>query len=250
MTNEKPNVFVFGPTGNLGPTWVETAVEEGWNVIGLGLGKPDKQLNSLMLDSVELDLMDLNKSQLMESFSKHKPSTIIFNSGIDSPPGHGKNLIQDFELDSWEKIFQVNLFGFVSIMNLLLQNPEKLNNVIAVGSMYATLSPNFNLYSHFQDGNGTLKHPAYGASKAALKSVIEQFGATLAPKGIRLNMLSPGGVKGNQDLEFVRKFSDRTPLSRLAEPKELKSALRFLLDPQNSYLTGQNIVVDGGFKLW
>ena len=88
MTNEKPNVFVFGPTGNLGPTWVETAVEEGWNVIGLGLGKPDKPFRSLMLDSIELDLMDLKKSELMESFSKYKPSTIIFNSGIDSPPGH------------------------------------------------------------------------------------------------------------------------------------------------------------------
>jgi NAD(P)-dependent dehydrogenase (short-subunit alcohol dehydrogenase family) len=250
MTNEKPNLFVFGPTGNLGPTWVETAFEEGWNVIGLGVGKPDKQLNSLMLESIELDLLDLKKSEVMAIFSKYKPTTIVFNSGIDSPPGQGKNLIQDFEHDSWEKIFQVNLFGFIRIINLFLQNPENLNNVIVVGSIYASLSPNFNLYSHFQNGNGSLKHPAYGASKAALKSVIEQYGATLAPKGIRLNMLSPGGVKGNQDLEFVRKFSERTPLSRLAEPKELKSALRFLLDPENSYLTGQNIVVDGGYKLW
>jgi NAD(P)-dependent dehydrogenase (short-subunit alcohol dehydrogenase family) len=116
--------------------------------------------------------------------------------------------------------------------------------------MYASLCPNFNLYSHFHDGNGSIKHPAYGASKAALKSVIEQYSTSLASKGIRLNMLSPGGVKGNQDLEFVRKFSERTPLARLAEPKELKSALRFLLDPENSYLTGQNIDVDGGYKLW
>jgi NAD(P)-dependent dehydrogenase (short-subunit alcohol dehydrogenase family) len=159
-------------------------------------------------------------------------------------------LIQEFDPVSWEKIFQVNLFGFIRVMNLFLQNPENLNNVIVVGSMYASLSPNFNLYSHFHDGNGSIKHPAYGASKAALKSVIEQYSTSLASKGIRLNMLSPGGVKGNQDLEFVRKFSERTPLARLAEPKELKSALRFLLDPENSYLTGQNIDVDGGYKLW
>jgi NAD(P)-dependent dehydrogenase (short-subunit alcohol dehydrogenase family) len=250
MSTKNSNLFIFGPTGNLGPTWVETAVEVGWNVIGLGLGKPDEQLNGLMLESIEMDLLDLNASEVMEIFSKYKPSTIVFNSGIDSPPGQGKNLIQEFDPVSWEKIFQVNLFGFIRVMNLFLQNPENLNNVIVVGSMYASLSPNFNLYSHFHDGNGSIKHPAYGASKAALKSVIEQYSTSLASKGIRLNMLSPGGVKGNQDLEFVRKFSERTPLARLAEPKELKSALRFLLDPENSYLTGQNIDVDGGYKLW
>lgn len=250
MTNEKPILFVFGPVGNLGPIWVETAVEEGWSVVGLGLGKPDKDLHRLMLESIELDLLDVKNSEVMKNFAKYKPSAIVYNSGIDSPPGHGKNLIQNFEYDSWEKIFQVNVFGFIRIMNLFLQDPGNLNNVIVVGSMYASLSPNFNLYSHYQGGAGSLKHPAYGASKAALKSVIEQYGATLAPKGIRLNMLSPGGVRGKQDPEFVRKFSEKTPLSRLADPKELKSALRFLLDPQNSYFTGQNIIVDGGYKLW
>lgn len=250
MSTENPNLFIFGPTGNLGPTWVETAIESGWNVIGLGLGKPDDFLNNLLVEHFEMDLTSFDQSELMEIYLKYKPSAILFNSGIDSPPGVGKQHIQDFDSDSWERVFQVNLFGFIRIMNVFLRNPEKLKNVIVIGSMYATSSPNFKLYSHFQNGSGSLKHPAYGASKAALKSVIEQYAATLAPHGIRLNMLSPGGVKGNQDLEFIKKFSERTPISRLAEARELKSSLRYLLDPENTYITGQNINVDGGYQLW
>jgi NAD(P)-dependent dehydrogenase (short-subunit alcohol dehydrogenase family) len=250
MSEDNSNLFIFGPSGNLGPTWVATAVEEGWNVIGLGVGKPDKSLENAMLDSIQLDLTDFKQPELIECFLKYKPSTIIFNSGVDSPPGQGRNLLQDFDFESWEKIFSVNLFGFVQVMNLFLRNPGNLNNVIVVGSMYASTSPNYKLYSHFNGGNGSLKHPAYGASKAALKSIIEQYAVTLAPQGIRFNMLSPGGVEGNQDLEFKRKFSERTPISRLANPHELKSALRFLLDRKNTYLTGQNIIVDGGYQLW
>jgi NAD(P)-dependent dehydrogenase (short-subunit alcohol dehydrogenase family) len=250
MPTENPNLFIFGPTGNLGPTWVQTAIESGWNVIGLGLGRPDDSQNNLLLEYFELDLTNFDQSELMDVFSKYRPSAILFNSGIDSPPGLGKQKIQDFDSDSWERVFQVNLFGFIRIMNVFLRNPDKLKNVIVIGSMYASASPNFKLYSHFQNGSGSLKHPAYGASKAALKSVIEQYAATLAPHGIRLNMLSPGGVRGNQDLEFIKKFSDRTPISRLAEAHELKSSLRYLLDPENTYITGQNINVDGGYQLW
>jgi NAD(P)-dependent dehydrogenase (short-subunit alcohol dehydrogenase family) len=63
-------------------------------------------------------------------------------------------------------------------------------------------------------------------------------------------MLSPGGVKGSQDSEFLTKFSERTPMARLAEARELKAALKFLLDKENSYMTGQNIEVNGGYNLW
>jgi NAD(P)-dependent dehydrogenase (short-subunit alcohol dehydrogenase family) len=246
-----PNtLFLFGPNGNLGPIWSEAARESGWSVVGLGLASEGGEKLEAGYEFHGFDLINFDEGMLIELLTKFEPHAVIFNSGIDSPPGSGCSKIQEFELNSWQKIFEVNLFGFIKVMNVILEHTSKVSNVIVVGSMYATLSPNFHLYSHFNENKGLLKHPGYGASKAALKSVVEQYSATLAREGIRLNMLSPGGVKGSQDSEFLNKFSDRTPMARLAEARELKSALKFLLDHENSYMTGQNIEVNGGYNIW
>jgi NAD(P)-dependent dehydrogenase (short-subunit alcohol dehydrogenase family) len=243
-------LFLFGPNGNLGPIWSEAARESGWNVVGLGLASADTEAAEAGFEFHTCDLINFDEATLIELLTKFEPGTVIFNSGIDSPPGSGYSKIQEFELNSWQKIFEVNLFGFIKVMNVILKHTSKVSNVIVVGSMYATLSPNFHLYSHFNENKGLLKHPGYGASKAALKSVVEQYSATLAREGVRLNMLSPGGVKGSQDSEFLTKFSERTPMARLADARELKSALKLLLDQENSYMTGQNIEVNGGYNLW
>ncbi len=246
-----PNtVFLFGPNGNLGPIWSEAARESGWNVVGLGLASTDSGTAEAEFEFHTFDLINFDEAMLIELLTKFEPGAVIFNSGIDSPPGSGCSKIQEFELNSWQKIFEVNLFGFIKVMNAILKHTSKVSNVIVVGSMYATLSPNFHLYSHFNENKGLLKHPGYGASKAALKSIVEQYSATLAKEGVRLNMLSPGGVKGSQDSEFLTKFSERTPMARLADSRELKSALKFLLDKENSYMTGQNIEVNGGYNIW
>jgi NAD(P)-dependent dehydrogenase (short-subunit alcohol dehydrogenase family) len=243
-------LFLFGPNGNLGPIWSEAAKESGWSVVGLGLASAVSEVAEPGFEFHSFDLINFDEVKLVELLTKFEPNTVIFNSGIDSPPGTGCSKIQEFELNSWQKIFEVNLFGFINVMNVILKHKLKVSNVIVVGSMYATLSPNFHLYSHFNGNKGLLKHPAYGASKSALKSVVEQYAATLAHQEIRVNMISPGGVLGNQDSEFIKKFSDRTPLARLAAADELKPAMKFLLDPSNTYLTGQNLEINGGYNLW
>ena len=246
-----PNtLFLFGPNGNLGPIWSEAAKESGWSVVGLGLASAVSEVPEASYEFHSFDLISFNEAKLIELLTIFEPDAVIFNSGIDSPPGSGYSKIQQFDLNSWQKIFEVNLLGFIKVMNVILNHESRVSNVIVIGSMYATLSPNFHLYSHFNNHKGLLKHPGYGASKAALKSVVEQYSATLAREGIRVNMLSPGGVKGNQDSEFLTKFSERTPMARLADARELKSALKFLLDQENSYMTGQNIEVNGGYNLW
>ena len=200
--------------------------------------------------SITFDVSDFKDEDFIAISDEFKPATVIYNSGIDSPPGKGNSKLQDFGSNSWREVFDVNLFGFVRLLNIFLDQQVRPSNYIAIGSMYASLSPNYHLYSHLHNGHGSIKHPAYGASKASLKSVIQQYAATLAPYGIRLNMLSPGGVQGSQDDQFVSKFSIRTPVGRMAESKELISAMTFLLDPDNSYFTGQDIRVDGGYGLW
>jgi NAD(P)-dependent dehydrogenase (short-subunit alcohol dehydrogenase family) len=91
-----------------------------------------------------------------------------------------------------------------------------------------------------------LKPPAYGASKAGVINLSRYFARLWGPRGVRVNALSPGGVRGEQDAEFVRKYSDRVPLGRLAEAEDLAGPLIFLASDASRYLTGQELRVDGG----
>ena len=86
----------------------------------------------------------------------------------------------------------------------------------------------------------------YGASKAGLIHLTKYMSAYMAPFNVRVNSISPGGVFNNQDPKFVKKYSNKVPLNRMAKPSDLKSSLAFLTSPNSSYLTGQNIIIDGG----
>ena len=91
------------------------------------------------------------------------------------------------------------------------------------------------------------KPAAYGASKAAVVNLTRYFARLWGPHGVRVNALSPGGVRGGQDAEFVRKYSERVPLGRMAEPDDLAGPLLFLASDASAYVTGHELRVDGGF---
>ena len=90
----------------------------------------------------------------------------------------------------------------------------------------------------------------YGATKAAVINLTKYFAAYMASSNVRVNSISPGGVYNNQSDDFVRKYSNKVPLGRMANENELQSALEFLISNRSSYVTGQNIVVDGGLLVY
>ena len=106
------------------------------------------------------------------------------------------------------------------------------------------------LYEHIQADPPFLNPPAYGASKAAVVNLTRYLATLWAGRGVRVNTLSPGGVLGGQDEEFIRKFCDRVPLGRMATAKDLAGPLLFLASQASSYVTGTELIVDGGFTAW
>jgi len=116
--------------------------------------------------------------------------------------------------------------------------------------LYGLVSPKPGLYSHFNDGAGSIKHPAYGASKAALVAAARQYGTHLAGRGIRVNTLTLGGVAGGQDANFVEKFKNHVPQAKMLTIEDIAGAMVFLLSDDSRGMTGQNVIVDGGFTAW
>jgi NAD(P)-dependent dehydrogenase (short-subunit alcohol dehydrogenase family) len=179
------------------------------------------------------------------------PSILVNNAGIDQPPARTTGS-QAAPLDNWRRILDVNLIGAFEASQVFGEAmlEQGHGSIINIGSLYASVSPDQRLYAHIPQNPPFLKPAAYGASKAALVNLTMYLATLWAPHGLRVNALSPGGVLGGQDAEFQRKFTDRVPLQRMAEPADLKGPLVFLASQAARYVTGIELQVDGGFTAW
>ena len=115
--------------------------------------------------------------------------------------------------------------------------------VVNLGSIYGSLGPDWEIYAGTSMGNPA----AYAASKGGLIQLTRWLATTLGPK-VRVNCVSPGGISRNQDEKFVKKYVTRTPLSRMAVEDDVVKAILFLSTTSANYITGQNLVVDGGWS--
>jgi len=158
-------------------------------------------------------------------------------------------LAEDVPLDDFRRVLDVNLAGTflaTQVFGSAMRDAGR-GSIVNIGSLYATIAPDPAMYDHFGLEPPFLKPPAYGASKAGVVSLTRYFARLWGPHGVRVNALSPGGVLGGQDPEFLRKFTARTPLRRLAEGADLAAPLLFLASDESSYVTGHELRVDGGF---
>lgn len=249
--------IVLGADGNLGPLWVRAIIENGGSVVGIGLhSSKDQKLKAISseypgkLEVLDYDLKSESSTSLENSL-KNIYSGVVLNAGIDSLPGTGYSSLEEFGREEWASTFQVNVFGNIEFLNYLLRN-SKLSkaSIVFIGSMYSQISPSVDLYSHFKGGIGSIKNPAYSASKAAIASAVRQYGTHLASQGMRVNMLSPGGVLGNQDEKFVEKFEAKSPSGKMISPAILGNHLVYLLSSMSNSLIGQNLIVDDGYSVW
>jgi NAD(P)-dependent dehydrogenase (short-subunit alcohol dehydrogenase family) len=150
-------------------------------------------------------------------------------------------------VDTWRRALEVNLtavFDLVKSLAPLLRKSEA-GSVINIASIYGVLGPDYSLYEGTTMGNPA----AYAASKGGLIQLSRWLATTLAPT-IRVNTISPGGVFRNQPPEFVERYTRRTPLGRMATEDDFRGAIAYLASDMSAYVTGQNLMVDGGWGAW
>ncbi len=118
-------------------------------------------------------------------------------------------------------------------------------SIILVGSIYGIVGPDLRLY----EGTAMANPAGYAASKGALGQLVRYFATVLAP-AIRVNSISPGGISRNQPPAFQSRYVERTPLRRMATEEDLKGAVAYLASDLSAYVTGHDLIVDGGWTVW
>jgi len=247
------NVLVTGAIGQLGRQFCKAFAREGASVwvsdidmdqCGSVLEKLEgpQQHHSLLLNVAD-------PHSVKHAFGEIKKTSgyvdiIINNAGIAvfSP-------FEERNFDEFMEVLKVNAGGtFLCIQEgSRLMRESKINgSIINIGSIYGMVSGDPRIYT-----DCSRKTPeCYGASKAAVIHMTKYFGVHLAGYGIRVNCISPGGVENNQGDDFIKNYSNRTPLNRMADETEISGTALFLCSDDAKYITGQNIAVDGGWTVW
>jgi NAD(P)-dependent dehydrogenase (short-subunit alcohol dehydrogenase family) len=155
--------------------------------------------------------------------------------------------LQDQSATSWRRALEVNLTAPFILAQLFADELAKSGNgaIVNVLSIYGLTGPDERIYEGTQMGNPA----AYGASKAGLLQLTRHLATTLAPN-VRCNAITPGGVARGQAAPFVERYVARTPLARMAIEEDFKGAAAFLASDASAYVTGTNLVVDGGWTAW
>ncbi len=156
-------------------------------------------------------------------------------------------MFENFPLNLWNRVMQVNVSGVFLCSQVLGQFMlGRGGSIVNVASTYGLVAPDQHIY-HDGTVQRFIKSPAYPTSKAAVVGFTKFLAAYWAHQNIRVNTLSPGGVENGQDSYFIENYSQRVPLGRMATPMDYSGAIVFLASDASSYMTGSNLVVDGGW---
>jgi NAD(P)-dependent dehydrogenase (short-subunit alcohol dehydrogenase family) len=253
MQLEGKVALVTGGTGQLGQIFCDHLAREGASVWVSDLSRKEceKISNKLSGKASHFALeIDVSKPQSVESaIAEIKEVSgsldiLINNAGVSifSP-------FEERDFDEFMNVFKVNTGGtFLCIKegSKLMREMSTKGSIINIGSIYGIVSGDPRIYTDCARNTPE----CYGASKAAIIHMTKYFSVHLAKFGIRVNCISPGGVFNEQGSDFVNNYSYRSPMGRMADEKELSSTAVFLASEGASYITGQNIAVDGGWTAW
>jgi len=253
--------IVTGASGQLGGEYTKILLFAGAKVAAfdIRLDNPKSILNSLPqqnLLQIEVDITNKNSIEhglQMVRESLGNPSILINNAAIDAPPNASDIDTGSFESypeSSWDTMMNVNLKGMFLCCQVIGGDmaQRKGGSIINVSSIYGILSPDQRIYEYKE--KPFFKPVTYSVTKSGVLNLTRYLATYWAKKNIRVNTITLAGVFNNQDETFLENYTAKVPLGRMARADEFNGTILLLASEASSYITGSNIVIDGGFSAW
>ena len=261
--------IVTGGGGQLGTEFSKTLAEAGASVTvaDLLLDHAERS-NQLLADAghssfpIRLDITDPDSvaGTVAETMKRFGRIDILVNCAAMDPKfdpdaaarGITPGAFEDYPLDQWNAALNVNLTGVFLMTQACVKQmiaQGRKGSIINICSTYGLNGPDQRIY--IKDGKRVAYKPVYyTVTKAGIMGFTKYLAAYYANTEIRVNALTPGGVFNNHEEYFVKNYSAKTILGRMAKKDEMNGALLFLASDASSYMTGNNVVVDGGWTAW
>ena len=246
---KKKIVLITGSNGQVGKSLVRLFLDLGSIVYGLDISS-----NTIKEKNFFYKKIDISNKKKIEAYFKDivkknkKVDIIINNAGYSVYSKFNKRTEKELN-----KTINVNLKGPINIINSYFKihksNKLKSCNIVNIGSIYGSLSPDFRVYGKNDNFNSEI----YGATKAGVIQLTKYYSVILSKHNININCLSPGGIFNDdkpQEKKFIKKYSSRVPKNRMAKTEDIYTGILFLTSDKSNYVSGQNLLIDGGLSSW
>jgi NAD(P)-dependent dehydrogenase (short-subunit alcohol dehydrogenase family) len=248
---------ITGGLGQLGQVYVDGLAARGMRVAVFDIAADpggDGDVRHFAVDVTDRASIEAATAEVEAEWGA--PHLLVNNAALDSPPDAPPEEVGPFETypeASFDEVMDVNVKGAVlccQVVGAAMAEAGR-GSIVNVSSVYGLLSPQQDLYEFRRSQGETFFKPvAYSVSKSALLNLTRYLATYWAKSGVRVNTLTLGGIFDDQPAEFLEAYGARVPLGRMAEAGEALGAVVFLASDASSYVTGANLVVDGGWSAW
>lgn len=200
----------------------------------------------------EESILDL-RTHLLEEHGRI--DILVNNAAMNDAVEHASaeaQSVENYPVQKFRRVLDVNVTGVFLTSRILgaVMAQAGRGSIINIGSTYGVVAPDQSLYRAPDGTQEFIKSAAYPASKGAVVMLTAYFASYWGRRGVRVNTLSPGGVENGQPEHFVDAYAERTQIGRMAMPSDFAGALVYLASDAASYMTGHNLIVDGGWTAW
>jgi len=265
------NILITGGSGYLGLHFAEAVSEMGGFPILLSsdndeINQAVEKLNNKDIDCASYIVDITNSETIIDAVKDIKMKYNSIDVLINAAAFAMKNLIEggkeffdpfeEYKENLWQVMLDVNLTGTFLVTQAVgkIMKKQKKGSIINIASVVAMISPDHRTYkpnAKYNYKGVSFNTPiSYPVTKAGLLAFTKYLATYWAKDGIRVNSISPSGVYRGHDKKFVEQLAYRIPLGRMAFPEELKGGIVFLASDASSYITGENLVIDGGYSIW
>lgn len=250
-------IVMTGAAGILGAQAVARFIEAGARVCALDvsdsaleqLGPAHEQLMKAAVDVSQSASLAAARERLAGLWGE---ADVLFNNAATKSENFFAPF-EDFPLEDWNAVMSVNLTGAMLACQVFGAPMARRGSgaIVNTLSIYGIVAPDQRIYEGSQYLGRPINTPAiYSASKAGLWGLTKYLASYWGDQGVRVNAVTPGGVFSGQNETFVRNYSERVPLGRMASGRDIVNAMTFLASDAAQYINGHNLVVDGGWTVW